>query len=238
MASRSTATTSTASIGTRSRARDDSGGHASGADGVRLRRRRPGKGGTVTLFIDGKQVGEGRVDQTEAIIFSADETCDVGVEAGSPVTYDYPKTGTKFSGEVNWVEIDLGKDAEDLDHLISPEERLHWRWHFNRGCRGRRPPRLPACVDAVPTNTTEHFNTLVFSCRIRMVPNAKDGHAVSQAAVFRDCGRTPNVSKFLKSQLFGAKPDEKLVTRAAGAWLSICDCAQRGCTGWSARSAA
>ena len=82
------------------------------------------KGGTVTLFIDSHPVGEGRVDQTEAIIFSADETCDVGFEAGSPVTHDYPKTGTKFSGEVNWVEIDLGKDAKDLDHLISPEERL------------------------------------------------------------------------------------------------------------------
>jgi arylsulfatase len=83
------------------------------------------KGGMVTLFIDGAPVGEGRVDQTEAIIFSADETCDVGFEAGSPVTFDYPKGTTKFSGEVNWVEIDLGKDAEDLDHLISPVERLH-----------------------------------------------------------------------------------------------------------------
>jgi small-conductance mechanosensitive channel len=28
-------------------------------------------------------------------------------------------------GGVNWVEIDVGKDAEDFDHLISPEERLH-----------------------------------------------------------------------------------------------------------------
>jgi arylsulfatase A-like enzyme len=82
------------------------------------------KGGTVTLLIDGKPVGQGRVDQTEPIIFSADETCDVGFDAGSPVTYDYPNGNTKFSGEVNWVEIDLGKDAVSLDHLISPEDRL------------------------------------------------------------------------------------------------------------------
>jgi len=82
------------------------------------------KGGTVSLFIDGVPAGEGRVDQTEPMVFSADETLDVGFEAGSPVTYDYPKGETKFSGEVNWVEIDLGKDAIDLDHLISPEERL------------------------------------------------------------------------------------------------------------------
>jgi hypothetical protein len=26
---------------------------------------------------------------------------------------------------VNWVEIDLGKDSENLDHLISPEQRLN-----------------------------------------------------------------------------------------------------------------
>ena len=82
------------------------------------------KGGTVTLYVDGNKAGEGRVEQTEPIIFSADETCDIGFEAGSPVTYDYPARGTKFSGEVTWVELALGKDAVDLDHLISPEERL------------------------------------------------------------------------------------------------------------------
>jgi hypothetical protein len=74
--------------------------------------------------VDGTPVGDGRVDQTEPMIFSADETCDVGSDAGSPVADDYPTPGGKFSGEVNWVEFDLGEDAEDLDHLISPEERL------------------------------------------------------------------------------------------------------------------
>jgi arylsulfatase len=82
------------------------------------------KGGTVTLYVDGQKAGEGRVEQTEPMVFSADETCDVGFEAGSPVTDDYPTAGGTFSGEVNWVEIDVDKDAEDLDHLISPEERL------------------------------------------------------------------------------------------------------------------
>jgi arylsulfatase A-like enzyme len=82
------------------------------------------KGGTVTLYIDGAKCGEGRVDKTEPMIFSADETCDVGYEAGSPVTYDYGSRGTKFTGEVNWVEIDIGKDAINLEHLITPEDRL------------------------------------------------------------------------------------------------------------------
>ena len=81
-----------------------------------------GKGGGITLFVDGKDVGTGRVERTVAMIFSGDETCDVGKEGGSPVSPDYGPTGNEFSGEVNWVQIDLEKD--DHDHLISPEERF------------------------------------------------------------------------------------------------------------------
>src|SRR5271165_5851430 len=55
------------------------------------------KGGAVTLYVDGGKVGEGRVEMTEPMVLSADETCDVGDEFGSPVTYDYP-TPKKFSG--------------------------------------------------------------------------------------------------------------------------------------------
>ena len=47
------------------------------------------KGGDVSLFIDGQKVGEGRVEMTEPFCFSADETVDVGMEAGSPVSPDY-----------------------------------------------------------------------------------------------------------------------------------------------------
>jgi arylsulfatase A-like enzyme len=82
-----------------------------------------GKGGGVTLFVDGEKVGEGRVDATAAMVFSADDTCDVGTEGGALVTDDYPEPNT-FSGEVNWVEIALGEDAEDADHFISPDERV------------------------------------------------------------------------------------------------------------------
>jgi len=81
------------------------------------------KGGSVTLFVDGKKVGAGRVEQTEPMAFSADETCDVGHETGSPVSPDYGPKHNEFSGEVNWVQIELEKD--DHDHLISPEERYH-----------------------------------------------------------------------------------------------------------------
>ena len=73
----------------------------------------------MTLYVDGKKCGEGRVERTEPMVFSADETCDVGFGAGSPVTYYCGTHHNEFSGEVNWVEIDIGKDAVALDHLIT-----------------------------------------------------------------------------------------------------------------------
>ena len=83
-----------------------------------------GKGGDVNLFVDGEKVGEGRVDATVPMAFSADETTDLGSDTATPVTDDFVGGETEFSGRVSWVEIDLGEDAEDQDHLITPEERL------------------------------------------------------------------------------------------------------------------
>jgi arylsulfatase A-like enzyme len=80
------------------------------------------KGGNVTLFLDGNKVGDGRVPVTVPMIFSADETTDVGYESASPVSEDYTPETSKFNGTVNWVQLDAGVD--DYDHFISPEERL------------------------------------------------------------------------------------------------------------------
>jgi arylsulfatase A-like enzyme len=82
------------------------------------------KGGTVSLYLDGKKIGEGRVEGTEPMLFSADETTDVGTDGGTPVSDDYGPKDSAFTGRVRWVQIDLGADAEDADHLITPEERL------------------------------------------------------------------------------------------------------------------
>ncbi len=81
------------------------------------------KGGNVTLYYDGRKVGEGRIEQTVPMVFSADETTDVGRESGTPVTPEYERTTSIFNGKIHWVQIDLGIDNHD--HLISPEERLH-----------------------------------------------------------------------------------------------------------------
>jgi arylsulfatase len=80
------------------------------------------KGGNVTLYYDGDPVGTGRVEATQAMIFSADETTDIGYESGTTVTQDYTAHSSRFTGKINWVQIDLGQD--DHDHYIDPEERL------------------------------------------------------------------------------------------------------------------
>ncbi len=82
------------------------------------------KGGTVTLYVDGNKVAEGRVAATTPMMFSGDETADVGRDTASPVSDDYVGATSVFSGTVSWVQIDLGEDAENADHLITPEERL------------------------------------------------------------------------------------------------------------------
>ena len=83
-----------------------------------------GKGGTVTLYVDGAKAGDGRVEGTVPLVFSADETTDVGSDSATPVSDDYGPKDSAFTGRVRWVEIDLGEDAQDADHLITPEERL------------------------------------------------------------------------------------------------------------------
>jgi arylsulfatase len=61
-----------------------------------------GKGGTATMFIDGKQVAEGNIAQTLMARFSLDETFDVGEDTGTPVSEDYAtKMPYRFTGTLN-----------------------------------------------------------------------------------------------------------------------------------------
>ena len=85
-----------------------------------------GKGGDVTLYVDGEQVGAGRVDATVPMLFSADETCDVGSDSATPVSDDYGPRDSEFTGPGP-----LGADRH------------------RRSRRGRRPPdrsRRSACA--------------------------------------------------------------------------------------------
>ncbi len=78
-----------------------------------------GKGGTVTLFVDGTAVAEGRVERTEPIGFGY-EFSDVGRDSLSTVTPEYPTGDNAFTGRIDWVQIEAGEDGHD--HLVDPAD--------------------------------------------------------------------------------------------------------------------
>jgi len=84
-----------------------------------------GKGANVVLYVDGAKVGEGALPGTVPLIFSGDETTDVGGDTGTPVSDDYGPKDSAFTGRIHWVQLDIDEAAEDLDHLITPEDRMH-----------------------------------------------------------------------------------------------------------------
>jgi arylsulfatase A-like enzyme len=66
-----------------------------------------GKGGTGTIYVDGKAVAEARVEQTQPNIFSADETADVGLDNQTPVALGigYGPEETRFTGKIDKVVV-------------------------------------------------------------------------------------------------------------------------------------
>ncbi len=81
-----------------------------------------GKGGTVTLYTDGKQVGQGTVGATLAMVFSADDGLDVGEDSGAAVSPDYGATGNAFNGAVRGVQLSIADDKGE--HVVSPEDAV------------------------------------------------------------------------------------------------------------------
>jgi arylsulfatase A-like enzyme len=83
-----------------------------------------GKGGKVTLYVDGKQVGEGDVAATLAIVYSADDGLDVGEDGGAAVSPDYGWKGNAFNGTIKGIALEVGEGEENSDHMVKPEQVL------------------------------------------------------------------------------------------------------------------
>lgn len=66
-----------------------------------------GKGGNATLSVGGKKVAEGKIEHTQAAIFSADEGVDVGSDGETNVTADYKEGENKFSGKIIKVTVEV-----------------------------------------------------------------------------------------------------------------------------------
>ena len=81
-----------------------------------------GKGATGMLFVDEKQVAQGKIPQTIGVRFSLDETFDVGEDTGIPASEDYvDKMPYAFTGTLKKVAVVL--DPEKL----TEEERQRLR---------------------------------------------------------------------------------------------------------------
>ena len=81
-----------------------------------------GKGGSVTLYVDGKKDGEGEVGATLAMVFSADDGCDVGKDGGSAVSPDYKAGDNAFNGRVKGVLLSIEED--DGKHMVDPVDAI------------------------------------------------------------------------------------------------------------------
>jgi arylsulfatase len=66
-----------------------------------------GKGGIGKLFVNDQPVGQGRIDMTQAMVFSVDDAADVGQDAGTPVTEDYQVKDSPFTGTIRQVTVVL-----------------------------------------------------------------------------------------------------------------------------------
>ncbi len=74
-----------------------------------------GKGGKATLFVNGQQVGEGRVERTQPMIFSADETADVGIDLATPVVETIgAEARSRFTGKIDKVTVEV-KDEKPAE---------------------------------------------------------------------------------------------------------------------------
>ena len=121
-----------------------------------------GKGGKVTLFTDGKKVGEGRRRGDAGQRLLGRRRLRRRRGHGAPVSPDYGPHGNAFNGQVKGVQLAIAEAAEEADHLDRS---------------GNGDPRRHGA--AVATRTPA---ALARGCRLRVPRAASDVHR--RVAVF------------------------------------------------------
>jgi arylsulfatase len=85
-----------------------------------------GKGGMATLFVNDKKVGEGRIERTQPMIFSADETADVGIDLATPVVASIgSKSKSKFTGRIHKVTVEV-KEMKKADKTDEDDAQMRF----------------------------------------------------------------------------------------------------------------
>ena len=86
---------------------------------------KPATGGEVTLFIDDRPVGKGRMDHTVPVRFSGYAGMDIGRDNGGVVDRSYAdKKPFPFTGTIKKVVFDVKPHLTDED-----EQQLHAAAH-------------------------------------------------------------------------------------------------------------
>jgi arylsulfatase len=74
-----------------------------------------GKGGTGTLYVNDTKVGEGRIEHTQPMIFSADETTDVGIDLATPVVEAIgSEAKSRFTGKISKVTVEVKEEPKKI----------------------------------------------------------------------------------------------------------------------------
>ena len=77
---------------------------------------------TVTFTVNGKQIGQGRIERSVPSIFTATETFDIGMDLGSPVSLDYHKRAPfAFNGKIDQVQIKYINDETPAPKTITDD---------------------------------------------------------------------------------------------------------------------
>ena len=93
---------------------------------------KPATGGEVTLFIDDRPVGKGRMDHTVPIRFSGYAGMDIGRDNGGVVDLSYEdRKPFAFTGTVKKVVFDIKPHLSDQDELD-----LHAEAHRGQAAHG------------------------------------------------------------------------------------------------------
>jgi arylsulfatase len=75
----------------------------------------PGGPAEVRLLVDDVPVGTGHIDRTTAYYFAFDETFNVGIDRGTPVTDAYAAIDNGFGGNIARVHFTLGSASEQAE---------------------------------------------------------------------------------------------------------------------------
>ncbi len=82
------------------------------------------KGGTATLFVNGQQAAQGRIERTQPMIFSADETADVGIDLGTPVVEAIgAEARSRFTGRIPKVTIEVRNPDAKADAAVAAAQK-------------------------------------------------------------------------------------------------------------------